>query len=71
MSPHGQRYYRHQSRSGAAGCSLAFQPWVPADLLEERVLAELAELWGNPKAVEKALADAEPNRAESNRPASA
>ena len=37
---------------------------MPADLLEEKVLADLAELWGNPKAVEKALADAEPNRDE-------
>jgi DNA invertase Pin-like site-specific DNA recombinase len=67
MSPHGQRYYRHQSRNGAAGCSLTFRPWVPAGLLEEKVLAELAEMWGNPKAVEKALADAQPNRAESDR----
>jgi hypothetical protein len=64
MAPRGQRYYRHQTRNGAAGCPLTFRPWVPADLLEAKVLADLTELWGNPRAVEKALADAEPNRAE-------
>ncbi len=64
MSPHGKRYYRHQTRNGAAACPLSLRPWVPADLMEETVLAQLAELWGNPKAIEKALADAEPNRTE-------
>ena len=63
-APHGGRYYRHQSRHGATECPLHFHPWVPADLLEETVLVQLADLWGNPKAVEKALADAEPNKAE-------
>ncbi len=64
MRPHDKRYYRHQNRNGAAECPLNFRPWVPAELLEENVLASLAELWGNPTAVKKALADAEPNRAE-------
>ena len=63
-NPHGGRYYRHQLRNGAANCPLLFRPWVPADLLEENVLVQLADLWGNPKAVEKALADAEPNKDE-------
>ncbi len=63
-APHGGRYYRHQSRNEAANCPLQFRPWVPADLLEREVLEQLADLWGNPKAVEKALADAEPNKAE-------
>jgi DNA invertase Pin-like site-specific DNA recombinase len=63
-NPSGGRYYRHPTRHGGARCPLNLRPWVPADLLEEKVLADLAELWGNPKAVEKALADAEPNRDE-------
>ena len=63
-NPHGGRYYRHQLRNGAANCPLHFRPWVPADLLEENVLDQLADLWGNPRAVEKALADAEPNKDE-------
>ena len=64
MNSHGGRYYRHQLRNGAANCPLHFRPWVPADLVEVQVLDELAGLWGNPKAVEKALADAEPNKEE-------
>ena len=64
IGPHGKRYYRHQCRNGALNCSLNLRFWAPADLFEEVILAKLAELWGNPKAVEKAIADAEPNRAE-------
>jgi len=66
-NPRGERYYRHQTRNGANDCPLPFRPWVPADVLEEQVLEQLADFWGNPKAVEKALADAEPNRREAER----
>jgi site-specific DNA recombinase len=63
----GGRYYRHQTRNGAGECPLNLRPYISAELLEKNALASLAELWGNPKAVEKALADAEPNRAEIDR----
>lgn len=65
-NPNDKRYYRHQAKEGAARCPLKLGFWVPADLIEKQVLADLAELWGNPKAVEKALADAEPNKAETD-----
>ncbi len=66
-NPRGKRYYRHDSRNGSASCPLPFRPWVPADLLEEKILEHLADLWGNPAAVEKAMADAEPNKAEAEK----
>ena len=62
--PKGKRYYRHQSRNGAACCSLPIRPWVPAEMLEQELLAKLADLWGNPTAIEKALREAEPEKAE-------
>ncbi len=61
---HGKRYYRHPLRGGACECPLPFRPWVSAELLEETVLSQLLDFWGNPKAIEEALAAAEPNRDE-------
>jgi len=53
----GQRYYRH-----APGCENCLGGFVRADDLEDVVIRHLFECFGNPKAVEKAIEEATPNR---------
>jgi DNA invertase Pin-like site-specific DNA recombinase len=59
----GQRlYYRHAGRGRLNDCSVQPRPWVRRDELEEVVIHNLFETFGNPKAVARAIADATPNQ---------
>jgi site-specific DNA recombinase len=67
----GDRYYRHLSRNRFCKCDPEFKApctcchdhgaTVRADDLEEAVLADLFDLFGNPAAVQRAIDEATPN----------
>lgn len=56
----GHRYYRHNLREHAKTCPCRPRPWVRADDLEDIVMANLFECFGNPIAVERAIEAATP-----------
>jgi len=60
---HGvHRRYRHAHTKRVATCSGPnTKKWIPADVLEDDVIKQLFECFGNPKAVQKAIEDATPN----------
>ena len=58
----GHRYYRHAHTERAKQCSLTPRPWVRCDELEDAVLLHVLDCFGNPKAVQKAIEDATPNK---------
>jgi DNA invertase Pin-like site-specific DNA recombinase len=55
-------YYRHGARDKAGRCPLRPRPWVDAAVLEEKVLRELFDLFGNPAAVRRAVEACTPDR---------
>ena len=57
----GKRYYRH-ARNRVKECDVGF--WVPADDLENAVLAHLFRMYGDVNSMEKAMRKAIPNKAE-------
>jgi site-specific DNA recombinase len=57
---HGRRYYRHGIKELQRSCTAATS-WVRADDLEDAVLRHLFNTFGNPAAVEKAIAAALPD----------
>lgn len=61
----GLRYYRHRNtKRRVRQCPLSVNPHVPADGpggLEQQVISELFNLFGNPAAIEKAMRAAMPN----------
>ena len=63
MNHDKRRYYRHAHTSRARACSLDPRPWVRADVVETVVSERLAELFGNPAAMRRAVEQAIPNRA--------
>jgi DNA invertase Pin-like site-specific DNA recombinase len=56
----GHRYYRHAHQKRDRPCACR-DLWVRADDLEQAVLAQLFETFGNPAAVERAIERAVPN----------
>jgi DNA invertase Pin-like site-specific DNA recombinase len=61
VTPHGRRYYRHAHNKYAGGCPLRPRPWVRADPLEEAVLRDLFEMFGNPALIQQAIGAAVPD----------
>jgi DNA invertase Pin-like site-specific DNA recombinase len=57
----GIRYFRHFSKPWGAGHCPNKAKWVRADALEDAVLRDLFDLFGNPDAVQKAIEAATPN----------
>lgn len=55
-----RRYYRHNRSDCAAACS-AKSLYVPADNVEERVIGDLFNTFGNPAAIERAIRAAVPD----------
>ncbi len=60
----GHIYYRHSDRDGAAKCKVRPRPYVRADELDNAVLRHILDFYGNPKAIQKAIEDATPNKAQ-------
>jgi hypothetical protein len=62
IKQYGKRYYRHGNVERVRPCP---RPkggsFIPADVLEENVIRQLFELFGDPKAVAKAIEAATPN----------
>ena len=58
----GHLYYRHAHRDRDRVCPLKEpRPWVRADLLEEKIVGELFDTFGNPAAIELAVKAAIPD----------
>lgn len=61
-NPNGKRYYRHSHHDRTRSCPLKEpRPWVRADTIEDEVVRSLFGLFGNPAAIERALAAAVPD----------
>jgi DNA invertase Pin-like site-specific DNA recombinase len=60
-NPGGGRYYRHAHTRRVKECQ-GPKAWVNADELEDTVIRELFDLFGNPVAVQRAIEEATPNR---------
>jgi hypothetical protein len=58
----GMRYYRHVTRKRRRECPRPVG-WVNADVLEEVILSNLFDLFGNPEAMKRAVAAATPDTA--------
>jgi DNA invertase Pin-like site-specific DNA recombinase len=57
----GLNYYRHAHHDRARACPLRPRPCVRADVIEEAVLSDLFQLYGNPAAIERAIKAAVPD----------
>lgn len=61
-NPNRHRYYRHAHAKRDRECPGAKRKtWIPADKVENAVLRQLFETFGNPAAVQKAIEAATPN----------
>ncbi|NLF73140.1 MAG: recombinase family protein [Candidatus Anammoximicrobium sp.] len=58
---HRLQYYRHAHTSRARTCGLHPRPWVRCDELDDAVIRHLFELFGNPRAMQRAIENATPN----------
>lgn len=56
-----KQYYRHARGRRAKPCDCE-KTWVDAITIEENVMRQLFDIFGNPQAVEKAIDEATPNR---------
>lgn len=54
-------YYRHAHTDGAKKCPIRPRPWVRANKIEEQVLQQLFNMFGNPTAIAKAIKAAIPD----------
>lgn len=59
-------YYRHRTKARHCNCEVKPRPYVRADQLEDTVIRQLFDTFGNPKAVKRAIDDAIPNLKEVN-----
>jgi hypothetical protein len=61
VNHNGHRYYRHAHVERDRKCPLTPRPWVRADYIEEEVVRELFQMFGNPAAIERAVKAAVPD----------
>jgi DNA invertase Pin-like site-specific DNA recombinase len=61
LNQRGKRYYRHTHADRALDCPLRPRPWVPADKIEDEVVGQLFNMFGNPAAIERAIKAAVPD----------
>jgi DNA invertase Pin-like site-specific DNA recombinase len=61
---HGVRHYNHTHAGNALDCQVRPRPWVRADWIEEKVIGDLFDMFGNPAAIERAVQSAIPDCAE-------
>jgi len=62
-TPKGEhkRYYRHAHGDNALKCEIRPRPYVDADRIEEQVIGQLFDMFGNPTAIERAVNRAIPD----------
>jgi DNA invertase Pin-like site-specific DNA recombinase len=58
---HGVPHYNHTHADAAKACTLRPRPWVRADKIEDEVVGQLFNMFGNPAAIERAVRAAVPD----------
>lgn len=58
---HGVRHYNHTHAGNALNCPIRPRPWVRSDKIEEQVIRQLFDMFGNPTAIERAVKAAVPD----------